>query len=185
MNEANDDHTLVQLARSGELSAFEALARRHQPTLLRFLRRRLPAQEVEDAAQEVLVRAYQRLGQCHTAFRAWLLMIAYRQTIDHHRRPKLKLSAAEEEVASHADPADPLIAAESRGRLWDIARRTLSDEQFTALWLFYADDLNAKEIARVLGKSWIAVKVMLHRARAALREALSESDEPVTQAAGS
>lgn len=171
-----DDRTLVRLALAGELPAFDTLARRHQPALLRFLRRRLPAGEVEDAAQEVLVRAYQRLGQCHTAFRAWLLAIAYRESVDRLRRPKLAIEPAED-PASHADPSAGPIADETRERLWGVARRTLSDDQFTALWLFYADDLDAKQIARVMGKSWINVKVMLHRARATMRQTLNAATE--------
>ena len=182
MAESDDDRTLVQLAVAGELSAFDTLARRHQPTLLRFLRRRLPAGEVEDAAQDSLVRAYQRLGQCHTAFRAWLLMIAYRETIDRLRRPKLKL-VREDEPASHEDPSHSAMQGESRERLWAVARRTLSEEQFTAVWLFYGDDLNAKEIAAVLGKSWVAVKVMLHRARASLGKALDAASFGIERSA--
>jgi RNA polymerase sigma-70 factor (ECF subfamily) len=180
--ESPDDKTLVRLALSGELSAFDALAKRHQPTLLRFLRRRLPAQDIEDAAQDVLVRAYQRLGQCHTAFRAWLLMIAYRESIDRLRKPKLSIVPADEPT-SLADPSDSAVAGETRERLWAVARRILSDEQFTALWLFYADDLNAKQIAAVLGKSWINVKVMLHRARAALGQALDASSLGIERSA--
>lgn len=175
MDQTADDKTLVQLAVAGELSAFDTLARRYQPDLLRFLRRRLPSAEVDDAAQDVLVRAYQRLGQCHTAFRAWLFTIAYRETVDRLRRPKLKI-VPEDEPPSFADPAEPAIAGEEREKLWAVARRVLSDDQFTAVWLFYGDDLNAKEIAAVLGKSWVAVKVMLHRARGALKEALDATE---------
>jgi RNA polymerase sigma-70 factor (ECF subfamily) len=180
--ETRDDKTLVRLALTGELSAFDALAKRHQPTLLRFLRRRLPAGEVEDAAQDVLVRAYTRLGQCHTAFRAWLLMIAYRESVDRLRRPKLSIVSADE-PASHADPSDSAAADETRERLWAVARRTLSDDQYTALWLFYADDLDAKQIAAVMGKSWINVKVMLHRARVSLGKALNASSLGIERSA--
>jgi len=54
-----------------------------------------------------------------------------------------------------------------------LARRCLSAVQFQALWLRYAEDLELAEIARVLGKTRIHVKVLLFRARKTLGNALA------------
>src|SRR5690606_1740286 len=97
-------------------------------------------------------------------------------SVDRLRKPKLAIVPGDE-PASHADPSDGAVADETRERLWAVARRTLSDDQFTALWLFYADDLDAKQIAAVLGKSWINVKVMLHRARASMKDAMNAATD--------
>jgi hypothetical protein len=35
----------------------------------------------------------------------------------------------------------------------------------TALWLYYVEDMPAREIARVLDRSWASVKVLMFRAR--------------------
>ena len=37
--------------------------------------------------------------------------------------------------------------------------------QYQALWLRYAEDMSIKEIAKVLRKSQVGVKVLLYRAR--------------------
>ena len=70
--------------------------------------------------------------------------------------------------AEVADPARVIADREQCRLLWDVADRILGETQRTALWLRYAEDLTPGEIARVLGKPRIAVRVMLHRAREAL-----------------
>jgi DNA-directed RNA polymerase specialized sigma24 family protein len=54
---------------------------------------------------------------------------------------------------------------ESRGTLWHRAQQVLSEEQYLALWLFYVDEVPAGDVARILNRSWVSVKTMLHRAR--------------------
>jgi RNA polymerase sigma-70 factor (ECF subfamily) len=49
----------------------------------------------------------------------------------------------------------------------------LSPEAYSALWLHYREELPLKEVAGVLGKREGAVKVLLHRARKNLAEAVS------------
>jgi DNA-directed RNA polymerase specialized sigma24 family protein len=46
------------------------------------------------------------------------------------------------------------------------------------LWLRYAEDLSTREIARVLGKSQVMVRVTLFRAREALAAHLRSADAP-------
>ena len=60
-------------------------------------------------------------------------------------------------------------------RMWDdcgllrtLSDRVLGDTQRTALWLRYAEDLSIGQIAAVLGKTPIAVRVALCRARRTL-----------------
>jgi DNA-directed RNA polymerase specialized sigma24 family protein len=43
--------------------------------------------------------------------------------------------------------------------------RALTQEQRTAVWLRYVEDMAMQDIAEVMGKSQVGVRVMLHRAR--------------------
>ena len=70
-----------------------------------------------------------------------------------------------------------MVAEENRSRLWDRAAGVLSEEQTTALWLHYVEDMPARAIAQVLGRSWASVKVMLFRARKRLLPLLGEFDD--------
>ena len=77
--------------------------------------------------------------------------------------------------SSNAAPLESLVVEEDRRRLWRRAAGVLSEEQTTALWLCYVEDMPAREIARVLGRSWASVKVMLFRARKRLLPLLGNS----------
>jgi len=60
---------------------------------------------------------------------------------------------------------------EEQQSLWAMAR-SLSTNQYRALWLRYAEDMSIKEIAKVLGKSQVSVRVFLYRARINLGQRL-------------
>ncbi|RIK77782.1 MAG: hypothetical protein DCC67_12235, partial [Planctomycetota bacterium] len=105
-------------------------------------------------------------------FSTWLYTIALRIACDYaksdRRRPAhVGLDAA---LAGATTPAATSCVdrAEQVDNIWKQAKAALSEEQFTALWLRYGEDLSPAEVARVMGRSRIAIRVMLHRARSTL-----------------
>lgn len=62
---------------------------------------------------------------------------------------------------------------ETQQGLWALARG-LSRNQYRALWLRYAEDMSIKEIAQVLRKSQVNVRVLLYRARINLAKKLQK-----------
>ncbi len=144
------------------------MLRRFQTPLLQFLRHRGPAADAEDLLQETFLRAYENLHRYRPrwAFSAWLFTIARRTSINHGRRirPGTDPAAVAAVASAEAEPLDALVAAESRRRLWDLAAGVLSEEQLTALWLHYVEEMPARQIALVLGRSRGSVKIMLFRA---------------------
>jgi RNA polymerase sigma-70 factor (ECF subfamily) len=72
---------------------------------------------------------------------------------------------------------------EDRENTWQIARRQLPDTQFRALWLRYVEEMNIPGVARAMGKSQIAVRVLLFRARQALATKLDRAGREATPAA--
>ena len=172
------DEELACRARQGCATSFEQLLRRFQAPLLHFLRRRGFSADAEDLAQETFLRAYENLHRYDRrwAFSTWLFTIARRTSLNHRRRTRPRTDTRVVDAALAADPAplENIVAEESRRRLWDRAAEVLSEEQTTALWLHYVEDMPAREIARVLGRSWASVKVMLFRARKRLLPLLGE-----------
>jgi RNA polymerase sigma-70 factor (ECF subfamily) len=74
----------------------------------------------------------------------------------------------ESEVAESGDvPAQEQIVS----NLWTAAR-SLTQNQYQALWLKYAEDMSIKEISAVMRKSQVNVKVLLYRARVNLAKRL-------------
>ena len=71
-------------------------------------------------------------------------------------------------------PVEEATREETRDGIWRRARDLLSEEQYMALWLFYVDEIPAGDVARILNRSWVSVKTLLHRARKKLHPVLAE-----------
>jgi RNA polymerase sigma-70 factor (ECF subfamily) len=172
--ETSTDAELVADAKGGVSAAFEQLVRRYQGPLLRYVSRSLGRHDAEDVTQDAFVQAYLHLPKYDPrwAFKTWLFVIAQRLTIDRLRRRRAVRKVDDADI-TRPDEANPVEAADAAGRLWAVARATLGDEAYRALWLFYVEDLPAADIARVLGRSWVWVRTSLHRSRAKLRPHLT------------
>jgi RNA polymerase sigma-70 factor (ECF subfamily) len=172
------DEELARRAGDGCAASFEQLVRRFQVPLLHFLRRQGAGGDAEDLLQETFFRAYANLHRYRPRWRlaTWLFTIARRVAINHHRRsrPRVVEASWESAVSEVPEPYQVLVEEESRRRLWHLAAQVLSADEWTALWLFYAEDMPAREIAAVLGRSWVGVKTMLFRSRKRLLPLVSD-----------
>ena len=180
--EPANDEELALRAQQGCAASFEQLLRRFQTPVLHFLQRRGFDADAEDLAQETFLRAYQNLHRYRSRwpFSAWLFTIARRMSINHRRRVRPatnEATAVDAAASAAAGPLDVLVASERRQRLWDTASRILSEEQTTALWLFYVEDMSVRDIAAVLGRSMASVKVLLFRARRTLQPFVAHDNE--------
>src|SRR5208283_573805 len=128
--------------------------------------------------QETFLRAYVNLHRYRPRWRVatWLFTIARRVAINHHRRSRPEVVAGSWDSAASEvhEPYRVLVEEETRRRLWRLAAQVLSADEWTALWLFYVEEMPAREIAAVLGRSWVGVKTMLFRSRKRLLPLVSE-----------
>jgi RNA polymerase sigma-70 factor (ECF subfamily) len=117
--------------------------------------------------QETLLKLFRNIGSYDPAYRfsTWLYTAAGRLAISSYRKkgaaPRL---ARLDDVLDVADPRAWTPGPAEAAGLWDSAR-TLGGNQFRALWLRYGEDLSVEEIAQAIGKSRLAVRLLLHRAR--------------------
>jgi RNA polymerase sigma-70 factor (ECF subfamily) len=186
--DAGTDEDLALRARAGSHRAFEALVARYDSRLFNFVLRRLGNStvgrhdEALDMTQESLLRAWRAIDRYDPSWRfsTWLFTIAHRLVIEHHRAAaRRRTPHMAGGAAGHAhsesrepDPADAALVREARENLWSVAERVLSERPLSALWLRYAEALPLADVARVIGRSPVAVRVMLLRARGALAAAL-------------
>ena len=106
-------------------------------------------------------------------FSTWLFTIATRLANSHFRR--LRSSRLIEDIESEClQPGQMIVERESNECLWAMAS-DLSRNQYQALWLKYAQDMSIKEIAKVMRKSQVNVKVILYRARLNLAKRLQKA----------
>lgn len=176
---------LARLAQSGDEDAFEKIATELRPRLVAVLEKRMSGHvaDAEDVAQEALTRAWQHIARYdkNRSFKAWIYTIAFRRATDHLR------SHTRRERHANQLAAFPRVASvtqqqahddrETADNVWATARKLLSTSQYSALWLRYAEELPVAEIAVAIGKSKVATRVILHRARTKLQSQLKESPE--------
>jgi RNA polymerase sigma-70 factor (ECF subfamily) len=172
------DTELVRQTRAGSLAAFETLVYRYERRVYSFVAHSCRnAADAAEITQDTFVKAFQAVAQFDErhSFAAWLFTIARRKCIDHHRTAPPTTQDAAVELQDSTDPAALLSTREEQQDLWRMARRVLSEAQFQAIWLRYAEDVSIAEIAQVLGKTQTLVKVLLFRARKAMARELQET----------
>jgi RNA polymerase sigma factor (sigma-70 family) len=149
------------------LPPFQTLLDEHAAIVMATLRGAVGRNDAEDCFQETFLaalRAYPRLRDAGN-LRGWLLTIAHRKAIDHHRaNGRRPLPVAEQvEVAVH----DP----EPGDGIWD-AVETLPPKQRAAVALRFGADLPHAEIGAALGCSPEAARRSLHEGVKRLRKEL-------------
>jgi len=183
------DEELAREARAGSRRSFDELARRYKRRLFVYLRPRLGSDEdAEDLVQETFLKLYRNIAGYDPAFKfsTWLYTSANRLAIDSFRkRSAEKGHPAAERDLDIPDPAAGVGEGPAASGLWEEAR-TLGGDRYRVLWLRYGEDLSVEEIAAVLGRTRLAVRVLLHRARTSLAGRLGPDMKrtPRTAAAG-
>ena len=166
------DEDLVSQTLGGDDSAFGVLVLRYRERLLRFLLSRSATRDdAEDALQDAFVNAYRYLHSFDPRWRfsTWMYRIAIRCL---SRQPRTEWVSTEEWTDTASDPLTACAIQSQRDNLWLTARRALSSDAYTALWLRYLEEQSIKEVAAAMGKTESWVKVTLMRARDRLRPML-------------
>jgi RNA polymerase sigma-70 factor (ECF subfamily) len=180
--EPSDEQLALQV-KGGDFTAFDALVRRHEGRLFNFLCQKTgDRRDAEDLAQKTFITVYRKieLYDPKHRFETWLYTITRRLTIDHYRhnsrRPDLHGDDDLPEGVETGTPSEALAVAEEKDALWRTIREQVNDNQFTALWMRYEEDLPVAEIAAAMRKTSTNIKVMLHRARERLANHLRSAD---------
>jgi RNA polymerase sigma-70 factor (ECF subfamily) len=180
---------LARQAQEGDESAFAEIMRRYSPRVFsvasRFFRQR---SVVEEAAQEVFLKAYTQLGsfEGRGSLEGWLTRIATNTCLNmvrsSKRRPEMTVSDLTDDEQSWMDQQsagdrgkqasveNSLVAADLADRLLAVLRP--EDQQ--ALLMIDGEDASIKEVAEATGWSESKVKVRAFRARKKLREAMEK-----------
>ena len=169
MIDDGDFPELLGRAQRGEQAAVTVLFREFQPPLLRYLRARVDRALADDIAGDVWAAVAAGIGsfQGDTGnFRAWLFTIARNRTNDHHRTSARRRTDAVAEVPEQLTEAAETVALDglSGQDAVDLMRRHLTDDQLEVLLLRVLGDLDAAQVAALLGRPETWVRVTQHRA---------------------
>ena len=178
--EAEDSELLAQ-AQNGNVEAFGVLYERHVVKVHRFLTAHLDNPlDAEDLTSDVFIRAWRALPFFHdrgVPFPAYLLRIARNAMVDQFRRPSLVSPHSLADVENvhpqaQTEPAEIVISRIEQQNLRHVLQQLRPDYR-TVLVLRFLSGLSPEETARVMRHSTGAVRVLQHRALAALRSLLS------------
>lgn len=169
---------LARRSQQGCQASFAELVARFGNRLFRFLQHKTNnVQDAEDLVQDTFVKAYRNIHRYQDSwkFSTWLFTIAARLAYSHFRRLRSFRKVGRIESG---DPGPEKMVAEQETRLnlWALAG-DLSSNQYQVLCLKYGQDMSIKEIAHVLRKSQVNVKVLLYRARLNLAKRLKKLTE--------
>ncbi len=182
------DQALVQAAQKGDMGAFEELVARHRDKIYaRAYSMMRNEDEAIDLSQEAWVKGWQRLGQFQgeSSFGTWMTRIVINLCLDQLRKRKRERAESLEELdeesggaerqmpAVTANPTAGLERVELRQRI-DQALGQLSHEHRTALVLHEFEELEYKEIAKVMGCSIGTVMSRLFYARRKMAALLAD-----------
>jgi RNA polymerase sigma-70 factor (ECF subfamily) len=174
---------LVEEAQGGSTEAFEELVRLHLGMAFAVARSFLPSKEdAEDAVQDALVRAWQRLDQCRDPhrFRAWLATVVRRIALDHLERTQVRIPVRGALTPELVDPLPGPERAAERRRIRDRLEalvNTLSEVQRAVLLLHDLEGYSHGEIAELLQISNESSRRYLSDAKRLLRSRFRSEED--------
>jgi RNA polymerase sigma-70 factor, ECF subfamily len=176
--EVSDPEAVARVL-SGDVEAFGIVLRRYEPGLLRYATRMLGSPDAAaDAVAEGLVRAYRHLASCRDPARlkSWLYRIVGNRCRSHlSRRSASDVSLDDAPPLPDATDTEGDTERAEQLLLVQRALETISAEKREAFLLKHVEGMSYEEMAEVTGERVPTLKMRVHRARAALLEALKES----------
>lgn len=175
-----DDSELIARAARGDREAFGALYERYVFKVFRHVYHLTSdVHTAEDLTAQTFLNALEAIPRYEmrgVPFLAWLLRIGYNLTINHRKVRKNGAAPLPEAVQVQGTLYSPEASCEAKAdgeRLWQ-GVRTLRGDQRQVIVMRFIDGLSYPDIAKVLGKSIGAVRVIQYRALCALRRRLED-----------
>lgn len=137
--------------------------------------------DAEDLTEQTFLQAYRHFERAQREsrgrpLRPWLIKIAHNLAANLYRDRSRKPSSPIDDTTSISTPRTTEEIVEGREELSHVLHGVgkLPDDRREALIMRFALDMDNREIARALGRSEGATKVLIHRAIKQLEELLSE-----------
>lgn len=182
-NTALDNDLLARIGQQKDRQAFDTLCDRYAKPIFAMARRMgLEVCDAEDAAQDLLVKIWQKANLWDPAkgasAKTWIYHMAYNLVIDKHRKNKSFFGLVSQKPLPE-EPADHSHDKESLARKDLVAKglKDIPERQRQALVLFYYEGMTTKEIADAHDSTPKAVERLLARARTSFRDNIKRLEE--------
>jgi RNA polymerase sigma-70 factor (ECF subfamily) len=177
--EPSSGESAVPPASKAELDrAFEELYRTHLRDVYSYAYYRVGNHhDAEDLTEQAFLQAYRHFERARREsngrpLRPWLIRIAHNLASNYYRDRARRPEANIEAIEPPMHPHDTERVAEGREELREVIDKLqdLPDDRREALIMRFALGMSNREIARALGRSDGATKVLIHRAIKQLEE---------------
>ena len=167
----------------GDIKAFEKIVLEYKDNLIYFISRYTGGDipTAEDIAQDVFAHifVYKEQYNFNYSLKTFIFTLGKNKAIDHMRKhSRISFNSYDNQVESKNDEKsleDMLIRTEENRELFK-GFKSLKPDYQRALYLYAFEELSYNEIAKVMGKTLPQIKVLIFRARKALRIFLGEED---------
>jgi RNA polymerase sigma-70 factor, ECF subfamily len=162
--------------------AFEELYRAHLRDVYSYSYYRVGNHhDAEDLTEQAFLQAYRHFERARREsngrpLRPWLIRIAHNLASNYHRDRSRRPEAALDAVEPPSHPHGTERVVEGREELRNLMSKLdeLSEDRREALIMRFALDMSNREIARALGRTEGATKVLIHRAIKQLEEEMRD-----------
>jgi RNA polymerase sigma-70 factor (ECF subfamily) len=177
------DQELIKKAQRGDQLAFGELYECHAPVIFRYLFSHLDSRmDAEDLTGEVFLKAWHSLPKYNergVPFLAFLFRIARNVLVDHYRQSNRQDSKSPDEMERYNHESSPELgevvgARMEHQHILKVLSRLRPDYQ-SVLSLRFISELSPEETAQVMERSVGAIRVLQHRALAALRQEMDKA----------
>lgn len=179
-----EDKMLYKRFLEGDISAFESLVLRYKDNLIYFISRYTGGDIhiAEDIAQDVFayIYVYKEKYNLKYSFKTFIFTLGKNKAIDYIRKQsKIVLTPMERdnEIISQEETLEEKIIRDEEKQLLLYSLKKLRPEYERAIYLADFEELPYNEIGKILGKTLGQTKVLIHRARKALKIKMEEGVE--------
>lgn len=171
-----DDKILYRRFLEGDITGFETLVLRYKDNLIYFISRYTGGDIfiAEDIAQDVFayIYAYKEKYNFKYSFKTFIFTLGKNKAIDYVRKQSREMLSDfnnDYEIISEQETLEDKIIRDEVKKLLFQNLKELKPEYEKAIYLADIEELSYKEIARILGKTLAQTKVLIYRARKALK----------------
>ncbi len=173
---------LVKKAQNGDGDSFGKIYEIFIERIYRYIYLKVSnKEESEDLTQQVFIKAWNGISDFkfqRNPFSSWLYSIARNTVIDFYRKKKPDFSLDEEikiDILYEIDINEKLINKEQLNKIMKKIYQ-LPEEQKELLILHFIEDLSYDEIAKIMKKTPLNLRVLQHRALNRLKKELENSN---------
>ncbi|MBN8543649.1 MAG: sigma-70 family RNA polymerase sigma factor [Alphaproteobacteria bacterium] len=160
---------------AGDAVAYAAFLNQLSPILRRVIGRKIPASDVEDVLQEVLISIHKarHTYDGNRPLMPWLIAITSFRVTDHLRKTYSEMRHKSVDIADYENLLEAVTENTHESESIDEMLDGIGGRERKILSMMHVEGYTAKQVGEQLGMKESAVKVAAHRAIKKIREKFS------------